>query len=76
MCTLEVQIGASAARSRESSFRGYGSFWFRYSRAEGENNLARLFRLEAAAEAGMSLTWTPKVCKIMAFWATFEGLGP
>ena len=20
-------------------------------------------------------TWTPKVCKIMAFWATFRGLG-
>ena len=21
-------------------------------------------------------TWTPKVCRIMAFWATFRGLGP
>ena len=25
---------------------------------------------------GVSCTWTPKVCKIMAFWAAFSGSGP
>ena len=24
----------------------------------------------------LSLAWTPKVCKIMAFWAVFSGFGP
>ena len=23
-----------------------------------------------------NLTWTPKVCRIMAFWAIFKGFGP
>ena len=24
----------------------------------------------------LGCTWTPKVCKIMAFWAVFSGFGP
>ena len=25
---------------------------------------------------GLGLSWTPKVCRIMAFWAIFRGFGP
>ena len=28
------------------------------------------------AQHDIGITWPPKVCKIMAFWATFRGVGP
>ena len=44
-------------------FLGFGGLGFRVFRVWGLG-----FRVEA--------TWTPKVCRIMAFWAIFRGIGP
>ena len=32
--------------------------------------------VRATSARPLATTWTPKVCKIMAFWAAFSGFGP